>query len=62
MIDFWAPWCSPCREISPALEKLAELAPNVDFYKVNMDDHEPIARECYIAAVRRSILDGIEVT
>jgi thioredoxin len=44
VIDFWAPWCGPCRAVSPALEELSdEYAGKVNFYKVNTDVEQDLA-------------------
>jgi len=40
VVDFWAPWCGPCKAIAPALEALAtEYGDRVRFYKMNVDDN-----------------------
>ena len=44
VIDFWAPWCAPCRIMAPALEKAAaELEGRVRFAKVNTDEAQELA-------------------
>lgn len=44
LIDFYAPWCGPCKMLSPVLEELAqEYASKVDIYKVNVDEEQELA-------------------
>ena len=44
LIDFYAPWCGPCKMLSPVLEELAEeYDGKVDIYKVNIDNEEDLA-------------------
>jgi thioredoxin len=44
VIDFWAPWCGPCRMVGPVIEELSkEYAGKVDFYKVNTDEEQELA-------------------
>jgi thioredoxin 1 len=57
LVDFWAPWCGPCKAIAPILEELAEeFAGKLRIAKVNIDDNEAIAAEYGIRAIPTMLL------
>ena len=51
IVDYWAPWCGPCRGFAPVFEKVAEVNPDVVFAKVNTDDEQEIAAHFQIRSI-----------
>ena len=45
LVDFWAPWCTYCRRIDPALDKIADSREDVLVVKVNIDEEPELARQ-----------------
>jgi len=51
LIDFWAPWCGPCRMVSPIVEDIASEHPEIKVGKVNVDEQQDLARKYRIMSI-----------
>jgi thioredoxin 1 len=51
IVDFWAPWCGPCRSFAPVYDKVSEDFPNIVFAKLNTEDQQAIAGHFQIRSI-----------
>jgi len=51
LVDFWAPWCGPCRIIAPSLEELNEELDNFRVVKLNVDDNQITAAKYEVMSI-----------
>jgi thioredoxin 1 len=56
LVDFWAPWCGPCRVVAPVLEEIAGERQDVRVVKLNVDDNQQTAAQFGIMAIPTMIL------
>jgi thioredoxin 1 len=57
VVDFWAPWCGPCRMIAPILDELAsELAHKVKIVKINVDENPEVPSQFGISSIPTLLL------
>ncbi|CCD26588.1 Trx3p NDAI_0I00190 [Naumovozyma dairenensis CBS 421] len=56
VIDFYATWCQPCKAMSPIITKLMNEHPDVNFYKVDVDESPSLAQHCNVSAMPTFVL------
>ena len=55
-VDFWAPWCGPCRMVGPFIDELAEEMPNVKFVKIDIDKNTEVAAKLGVMSIPNMIV------
>ncbi len=56
VVDFWAPWCGPCKMMGPEFEKASESKKDVSFAKVNVDEEGELAQRFQVMSIPTTIL------
>jgi len=63
LVDFWAPWCGPCKMVAPTLNEIAESESDITIGKVNVDHNQDLAKKYKVRNIPTLVIfkNGVEV-
>jgi thioredoxin 1 len=63
LVDFWAPWCGPCKMVAPTLNEIAETETDITIGKVNVDHNQDLAKKYKVRNIPTMLIfkNGVEV-
>lgn len=63
LVDFWAPWCGPCKMVAPTLNEIAETEQDIIIGKVNVDNNQDLAKKYKVRNIPTMVIfkNGVEV-
>ena len=63
LVDFWAPWCGPCKMVAPTLNEIAETEKDITIGKVNVDNNQDLAKKYKVRNIPTMVIfkNGVEV-